>query len=118
MAVEIHLQHVPPSTNTLYANVAGRGRIKSERYRTWLQAAGWDMKAAKIKPFTVPVYLSITIGKLRGGSDISNRIKAVEDLLVIHGVIPDDSIKWVKGVYIRLADKPFDGFTIAIMEAE
>lgn len=114
----IRLAHVPPSTNGLYANVAGRGRIKTERYRTWLQAVGWDMKRYHNHKWTEPVYLTIAIGKLRGNADVSNRVKAVEDLLVAHGIIPGDSIKWVRGVNVYLAQEPFDGVEIAITPAE
>lgn len=114
----IRLAHVPPSTNGLYANVAGRGRVKTERYRTWLQAVGWDMNRYHNHKWAEPVYLTIAIGKLRGSADVSNRVKAVEDLLVAHGIIPGDSIKWVRGVNVYLAQEPFDGVEIAITPAE
>jgi hypothetical protein len=114
----IRLQHVPPSTNGLFANVPGRGRVRSERYRTWLNAAGWDMARYHNVRWQEPVYLTICIGKLRQGSDISNRAKAVEDLLVTHGIIPGDDIKWVRGVNVYLAQEPFDGCEIAITAAE
>jgi len=113
----IHLQHVPPSTNSLYANVPGRGRVATKRLRTWRQAVGWEMNRQCHHKWTVPVYLTIVIGKLRKNADLSNHIKALEDLLVTHGVIPDDSIQWVRGVNISLAAEPFDGVEIAITAA-
>ena len=113
----IRLAHIPPSTNSLYANVAGRGRVKSQRYRTWLQAVGWDMNRYHNHKWTEPVYITIAIGKLRGNADVSNRVKAVEDLLVTYGVIPGDSIKWVRGVNVYLSQEPFDGVEIAITPA-
>jgi hypothetical protein len=113
----IRLQHVPPSTNGLYANIPKRGRVKTERYRTWLQAAGWDMKRYHNHHWDEPVYLTIVIGKLRSNADVSNRVKAVEDLLVAHQVIPGDTIEWVKGVNVYLSPEPFDGVEINITPA-
>ena len=114
----IRLAHVPPSTNTLYANVPGKGRVKSQRYRTWLNAVGWDIKRYTKDNWDIPVYLTICIGKLRKNADISNRVKAVEDLLVTYGIIPGDDISWVRGVNVYLAQIPFDGVEIAITAAE
>lgn len=81
----------PPPVNNLYANVQGYGRVKSERYRTWRQAAGWEMKAGTIPetPITGPVRVDVVIGDRRG--DLDGRIKAPVDLLVYMGVIKDDS---------------------------
>ena len=112
------LAHVPPSTNGLFANVAGKGRIRSERYRSWANAAGWDLKRQRIAKFECPVYLTIAIGKLSQTSDVSNRVKAIEDLLVEHGIIPGDSIKWVRGVNVYLSPIEFEGVEIAIVEAD
>lgn len=109
---------VPPSTNTLFANVAGKGRVRSERYRSWANAAGWDLKRQRIIRFQCPVYLTIAIGKLSATSDVSNRVKAVEDLLVEHGIIPGDSIKWVRGVNVFLSPVAFEGVEISITEAD
>lgn len=114
----IKLKSIPPSTNGLYANVAGKGRIKSDTYRTWRNAAGWDLKAQRIERFECPVYLTIIIGKLPSNADISNRTKALEDLLVEHGIIRGDNVRWVKGVNTFLAPIPFDGCEVSITEAE
>lgn len=113
----IKLAHIPPSTNNLFVNVRGKGRVRSERYRTWLQAAGWDMKRYHNIRWDVPVCLTIVIGKLRANADVSNRIKAVEDLLVSHKIIPGDSIEWVRGVSVSLAQEPFEGCEISITPA-
>ena len=92
---------VPPSTNALYRNVAGKGRVRTERYVTWANAAGWLIQAQR--PDRVPgrICLDISVQRQRANSDISNRIKAVEDLLVALGVIDDD--KNVDQVTIRWA---------------
>ena len=112
-ATIININHAPPSLNNIYANVPGRGRVKSGRYKTWRSAAGWDIKAAigpSFEAYACPVLLDLTVEKPRNRSDISNRIKAVEDLLTEMGVIADDSLvmevraRWgqVKGARIEL----------------
>lgn len=113
----IKLQHMPPTTNNLFVNVRGKGRIKSERYRTWLSAAGWDMKKYHNQRWNEPVHLTIALGKLRTNSDISNRIKALEDLLVTHKIIPGDSTEWVRAINIYVAQEPFDGVEVTISPA-
>jgi len=114
----ITLQHIPPSTNGLFANVPGKGRVRSERYRSWSNAAGWDLKRYKGPRFTGPVFLTITIGRLPLNADVSNRTKAIEDLLVEHGIIAGDTIRHVRGVNTVMADAPFDGCTVQITAAE
>lgn len=38
--MELRLPHLPPSTNHLYLNVPGRGRVKTRAYEDWIfQAA-------------------------------------------------------------------------------
>lgn len=82
----------PPSVNNLYANVRGRGRIKSERYRVWRNAAAWAMRLDGNKPrswetISGPVSVEIICG---GRADVDNRSKAALDLLVEMKVIGDD----------------------------
>lgn len=93
-SITFWIEPFPPSTNHLFANVAGRGRIKSEAYRTWINAAGWDVAKARPGKISGHINLKLTFceSKRRSNSDLSNRIKAVEDLLVRHGVIDDDSL--------------------------
>ena len=38
---------LPPSANQLFANVASKGRVRSERYRAWAQVAGWQIKTQR-----------------------------------------------------------------------
>lgn len=96
---------IPPSTNGLFRN-AGRGdnthkRIKTKKYRDWIDAATFALirqgRPAKIEG---PVRLAILVERKRKNSDISNRIKALEDFLVSQQLIDDDknvqslSIAW------------------------
>ena len=88
---------VPPSVNRLYANVRGKGRVKSNLYRTWLRAAQNEMLAQQCRPFDAPAIITLNIPEHTRG-DLSNRFKAAEDLLVRCGVLPDDGKQYVRGV--------------------
>jgi hypothetical protein len=84
----------PPSTNALYANVPGKGRVKTRRYREWITAAGWEMRAQGIHPLG----FGATNGRVRqvlienvGRVDVDN-IKAIPDLLTRMGLIIDDKM--------------------------
>lgn len=96
--VRIASQHVPPSSNSAYANNkgAGRGRIKTQEYRTWATAFGYDLNAAMRhqKPITGPYSIEITIDRSRRHrlSDVMNREKVVSDILQAHGVIENDNL--------------------------
>ena len=84
---------MPPSLNNVFANVPGRGRVKTERYRTWREAAKWSIKLDGNKPrfyetITGPFAIEIVCNP-RG--DLDNRAKGVLDLLVDMKVIADDS---------------------------
>ena len=39
----------PVSVNALYRNVRGRGRVMTERHKTWRQAAGWELEQQRPK---------------------------------------------------------------------
>ncbi len=92
MSITVFTSHLPPSTNNLYANIPGKGRVRSQRYRDWQAAAGWDFngKGCINGPFTLAI--TVCASKRRKGRDLSNFIKPLEDLLVVHGVVEDDSL--------------------------
>lgn len=79
---------LPPSTNNLFKAV-GRGRAKSQDYTRWIEAAGWALKQERLSPVTGPFAFLLALPRSMPG-DCSNRIKAPEDLLVAHGLTPDD----------------------------
>ncbi len=96
--VRIASQHVPPSLNAAYANNKGqgRGRTKTQEYRTWATAFGYDLNAAMRhqKPIKGPYTIEITIDRSRRHrlSDIMNREKVVSDALQEHGIIENDNL--------------------------
>jgi crossover junction endodeoxyribonuclease RusA len=84
---------IPPSVNALYRNAPGKGRVKTERYRTWIQAAGWDVRDQKPEhqPGQVAVCYRLPWPTDKRKRDLGNYEKALSDLLVLHNVIEDDS---------------------------
>lgn len=91
----------PPTTNHLFANVR-RGRIKTDVYRSWREAAGYSIIEQGRKRIHGHVSLAIALVKPdKRRRDLSNSIKAIEDLLVSMAIIDDDSlvqrisIQWV-----------------------
>ncbi len=94
----------PPSTNHLFAGKARRHLSKS--YKAWRTEAGWTLNEQEpIARFTGPVSLTMALGRPdKRRRDISNFVKAVEDLLVTHNIIRDDSdvhrllVYWTGGV--------------------
>lgn len=91
----------PPSVNGLFFN-ASKGRVKTNAYKAWRNAAGQMILAQGRKRVHGRVSLAIAVTRPdRRKRDISNLIKAIEDLLVEMAVIDDDSlvqrlsIKWV-----------------------
>ena len=99
---------LPPSTNALFVEAAGRRRgggqqrVKTPAYKQWLTDAGWLLNVAaqragvkldvdKDEDPAFPVNWGIWIrADLDHNSDITNRIKATEDLLVARRVTCGD----------------------------
>lgn len=82
----------PPSTNNLFAN-GTRGRYRTKAYQLWAEQAGYQIIEQGRHKLRGPVSLSIALVKPdRRKRDLSNAIKAVEDLLVSMAVIEDDSL--------------------------
>jgi crossover junction endodeoxyribonuclease RusA len=104
----------PPSLNNLFINVR-RGRIRSQRYDTWIQEAGTEIMRQRPRKLTGPVSILYEFqdGQDKRKRDLDNLAKAPNDLLVSHGIIEADdgsivreiALKWnaeVKGVRITI----------------
>lgn len=90
MAIVIILPD-PPSTNALFVNAVYRGnvrRVRSPAYETWLVEAG--LKLNRQRPRSVTGEYALDIFVPPGRKDVGNYEKAIGDLLVKHGVTPDD----------------------------
>lgn len=82
----------PPATNNLFKNLRNGGRAKTKRYADWAKQAGWQVKAQKPPRIEGPFSLDIVVDRPdKRKRDISNLIKALEDVLVDTGVVEDDS---------------------------
>ena len=109
---------VPPSTNNLYANKRGGGRILSPRYRAWRTEASTHVLATP-RPrnaLSECAELLILINPAKRGripDDITNRIKPLEDLLVSGSVLADDSIV-TKCTIVRALELPVNTCTITV----
>lgn len=97
---------MPPSVNKLYSNAPGKGRVKTGAYKAWQTIAKAALNAQK-PPKLQPPYSVLIACDIDHRSDISNRIKAVEDLLVDYGCISDD--RWIEHV---------SAARVAMLEAE
>lgn len=82
---------IPPSANNLWANVPGRGRVRTDSYRAWLAEAGWAVRLQGIRPMAGYAVLTLRAGITRRRRDVDNLLKPTCDLLVHHGIIEDDS---------------------------
>jgi Holliday junction resolvase RusA-like endonuclease len=83
---------LPPSTNNLFFNVGNR-RAPSNAYVAWTKHAGHELMSQRNSSNNIvgAYELLISVSKKCRG-DIDNRIKAISDLLVKHGLVQDDSL--------------------------
>ncbi|WP_188408759.1 RusA family crossover junction endodeoxyribonuclease [Agaricicola taiwanensis] len=94
----------PPSVNNLFRN-AQKGRVKTERYAEWANVAGWMLKSQKPGRVEGKFALALVVQRKDNRKrDIGNLLKAVEDLLVEHGVIQDDSL--AERIHIAWGEAP------------
>jgi crossover junction endodeoxyribonuclease RusA len=107
---------LPPSTNALYRNVRGIGRVKAVGYKRWLVAAGAYGIVQKppggfphfARDFEVVILIP---AKTRG--DVDNRAKAAIDLCTAWQIISDD--RHAQAVTIRrVLDMPADECRVTV----
>lgn len=97
---------MPPSVNNLFFNKVssgGGGRAPTPRYAQWQIDAGWQLKSQHPPKFIGPVRLEYRFNESKTKADLSNLVKAPEDLLVTHNVIEDDRGKYVRDFSARWA---------------
>lgn len=108
---------MPPTSNSMFSTVIIKGksrRITTRGYKAWREAAGDSLArqyAAMGAPsLHRPIALLIRVG-LNYTGDISNRIKAVEDLLVSALDMPDD--RYIERIVIE-RDQSITGALVTI----
>lgn len=82
----------PPSVNGLFFNAA-KGRVKTDAYKAWRKDAGNLILVQGRQRIHGAVSLSIALVRPdKRRRDLSNTLKAIEDLLVEMQIIDDDSL--------------------------
>ena len=82
---------LPPSANHLFSNAPGKGRVKTQAYRDWINTAGWEVKAQ------APGYVTITgpyrlLIEMSGPYDLDNCCKPCGDLLQVMRIVANDKL--------------------------
>jgi crossover junction endodeoxyribonuclease RusA len=85
----------PPSVNTLFRNVQGKGRVRTKKYTDWQKRA--EAAIAAHPPFKAikggAYRVSVRVGKFDNRRrDLDNLLKAPLDLLNYLQLTPDDSL--------------------------
>ena len=116
MRTELLLPY-PPSVNGLFAtNRNTGGRFKSKPYKKWINAAGWAIRSQpdRSHQHTSPVRMTLLVRKPHDNRtrDLQNLVKAVEDLLVLHRILSDDSI--IGEAHVRWVYEGFEGAKVMI----
>ena len=107
---------LPPSVNQLFANVAGKGRVRTERYRAWAQVAGWQIKAQRPQRLRGPVDITLTFEQRRTRADIDNLAKAPIDLLVSLALIEADDAHILRRLVLQWG--AIDGMQIRVQPSQ
>lgn len=81
---------LPPSTNHLFKNVKGVGRVKSKAYEDFTLMAVAAIRRQRVPAIGGYVVMLWAFERSSAQADVSNRIKAAEDSIVKAGVIEDD----------------------------
>lgn len=113
------LSRVPPSVNSMYRNVPGKGRVKSRDYINWIKQSQVEIMIQRPRRHVGPVQVEIRIptSQCRRTSDCDNRAKACLDVLVKQGVIVNDSMDFVRKTSVEFSDE-IDQTEIIIMAVE
>ncbi len=95
--IRLTLSSLPPPISACFTNAPKRGRVPTARYKTWTEQALWEIAAQK--PRKASGEVSIAFGLVapdKRARDAGNLDKALCDVLVKSGVIPDDSNKYIR----------------------
>lgn len=85
-----------PGVNNLFAGKARR--YVSPSYKTWREAAGWEIKRQRPEPVPGRVHLLLEVAepKTKRAKDLDGFAKATIDILVTYGLIQGDDQRYVR----------------------
>ncbi len=93
---------LPPSVNHMFANVPGKGRVKTKAYRAWRQAALSEAVVGMLgKSCLEGRFKATMVFGMPNGGDADNRVKAVLDLAQSCGAIRNDKHLTELHVFLR-----------------
>jgi len=106
-----------------YVRMTCRGKSFKKRARRYLKNQhdlAWMIKTNGRGKVCFPCILFATIEQktLRQNADLDNILKALTDALVKAGVIPDDSLRYIRGYSVRAEKADSDRIEILLMEAQ
>lgn len=91
--MQIDLPALPPPLSACFNNAKGPGRLKSKRYRAWIEHCSWALNNIRDHLVAGPVNVTYLIQRPdKRKRDLGNLEKALSDLLVSMGIIQDDSL--------------------------
>lgn len=101
---------IPPSANELFTS----DHRLTPKYRAWREAAGWQLQTQPRAQFAGPFRIVLLLPEnMRGDTD--NRLKAAQDLLTRHRVIPDD--RFARSSHSERSGEVKPGECVLIVEA-
>jgi len=119
----LFLPQLPGLNDFMDANRRNR-YAGADMKKKWTEAVAWECKAQKIVPYQVPVTLSFMWFEPNARRDPDNIIfakKFILDGLVMAGVIPGDTQKWIRGFnyerWIVVKEQSRVGVQVSLSEA-
>jgi Holliday junction resolvase RusA-like endonuclease len=103
-AMVLELPVLPPSTNNLYMNIPGKGRMKTQKYRDWLHTSGLILRRQVTGTMRGRVDIVIKLEDCHPTRDADNTLKPCCDLLKAVGAITDDRSRFVRSVKAEWAN--------------
>jgi Holliday junction resolvase RusA-like endonuclease len=103
----LHISELPPPLSACFNNAKDSGRVKTKRYKDWIELASTETRRQLMLMFTLPITapIAVTYSLVKPDNrkrDLGNLEKGLSDILVSTGIIEDDSLiedlrlKWVE----------------------
>ena len=114
--LEVTLQGLPPTVNQMYRNAGTAHRYKTQKTREYQKYAVEAMKDAHLVSYTFLGRAILDVKFYASDKrkwDMDNRFKALQDCLMMAGIIADDSqIRKITAERIDTSDEPTTTVTV------